>query len=314
MSLVNILKSAAHRLRDRAARPAPARAGRQLQEHDRPPAQEGAGALLAHRRRRHLHLPVARGDPRGDRDLGRLPDARGAAAPRPGRAPRRGPRRAQSARRSPAATRSPSTATSARSAARCSTSGWPATTATGRSVLERHPRPPPDPLRAGPRRHRHVPAQGREEPGRDRADRRHQLPQDRRVRHRERPAGVQLRRRVQHRQPRHHRVHRGPQARRRLPLRPARGEPGTQDQAEEVRPDRHRRGDHRPHERAGIQEAPVQRVHGGAPRPDGEDRRAVRHAALATRSRSTRRTTTRGRSAASRSRRTRSKSRRCGRC
>ncbi len=86
----------------------------------------------------------------------------------------------------------------------------------------RHPRPPPDPLRAGPHRHRHLPAQGREEPGRHRADRRHQLPQDRRVRHRERPPRLQLRRRVQHRQPRHHRVHRGPQARRRLPLRPAR--------------------------------------------------------------------------------------------
>ena len=40
--------------------------------------------------------------------------------------------------------------------------------------------------RAGPRRHRHVPAQGREEPGLDRAHRRHQLPQDRRVRHRTR--------------------------------------------------------------------------------------------------------------------------------
>ena len=37
-------------------------------------------------------------------------------------------------------------------------------------------------LREGPRRHRHVPAEGREEPGLDRAHRRHQLPQDRRVR------------------------------------------------------------------------------------------------------------------------------------
>ncbi len=36
--------------------------------------------------------------------------------------------------------------------------------------------------REGPRRHRHLPAQGREEPGLDRAHRRHQLPQDRRVR------------------------------------------------------------------------------------------------------------------------------------
>ena len=133
--------------------------------------------------------------------------------------------------------------------------------------------------RAGPHRHRHVPAQGREEPGRDRADRRHQLSQDRRVRHRERSAGVQFRRRVQHRQSRHHRIHRGPQARRRLPLRPAGRQPGAQDQAQEVRPDRHRRGDHRSHQRAGIQEAPVQRVHGGAARPDGQDRRPLRHPA-----------------------------------
>ncbi len=58
------------------------------------------------------------------------------------------------------------------------------------------------PLGAGPHRHRHVPAEGRKEPGLDRAHRRHQLPQDRRVRQRERSAGVQLRRRVQRRQPR----------------------------------------------------------------------------------------------------------------
>ena len=87
---------------------------------------------------------------------------------------------------------------------------------------------------------RHLPAQGREEPGRHRADRRHQLPEDRRVRHRERPPRLQLRRRIQHRQPRDHRVHRGPQARRRLPLRPPGSQPGAQDQAQEVRPDRHR--------------------------------------------------------------------------
>ncbi len=57
--------------------------------------------------------------------------------------------------------------------------------------------------REGPRRHRHVPAEGREEPGLDRAHGRHQLPEDRRVRLGLRPARVQLRRRVQHRQPRH---------------------------------------------------------------------------------------------------------------
>ena len=139
-----------------------------------------------------------------------------------------------------------STATCARSAGRCTTSAWPSTTATGprcssdvkvyRLILSR----------AGPHRHRHLPAQGREEPGLDRADRRHQLPQDRRVRHRQRSARLQLRRRVQHRQPRHRRVHRGAEARRGVPLRPARRLAGTQDQAEEVRADGHRRSDPRP--------------------------------------------------------------------
>ncbi len=63
-------------------------------------------------------------------------------------------------------------------------------------------------------------------------------------------------------------------------------------QAEEVRPDRHRRSDHRPHQRAGVSPAAEQRVHGGAARPHGEDRHPVRHDAGRTRSRSTRRTTT----------------------
>ena len=50
-------------------------------------------------------------------------------------------------------------------------------------VLEHVTRAPAPALREGPRRHRHVPAEGREEPGLDRAHGRHQLPQDRRVRH-----------------------------------------------------------------------------------------------------------------------------------
>jgi len=40
----------------------------------------------------------------------------------------------------------------------------------------------------------------------------------------------------------------------------------------EVRADRHRRGHPRPHERGRVQEAPLERVHGGAPRPHGQDR------------------------------------------
>ncbi len=43
--------------------------------------------------------------------------------------------------------------------------------------------------------------------------------------------------------------------------------------------DRHRRGDHRPHERARVPAAPEQRVHGGPAGPDGEDRHPVHHQA-----------------------------------
>ena len=95
-----------------------------------------------------------------------------------------------------------------------------------------------------------------------------------------RSARVQLRRRVQHRQPRHHRVRRGAEARRRVPLRPARRVAGAQDQAEEVRADRHRRGHPRPHQRGRVQEAPEQRVHGGAARPHDQDRHPVHHASV----------------------------------
>ena len=82
------------------------------------------------------------------------------------------------------------------------------------------------------------------------------------------------------------------EARRGVPLRPARRIAGAQDQAEEVRPDRYRRSDPRPHQRAGVSPAAEQRVHGSAARPHGEDRRAVRHPARRTRSRFTRRTST----------------------
>ena len=157
------------------------------------------------------------------RHLAQVPDARGAAAPGPARAARR------------ASWRSSTRAASADDyqvtikgdlcpfCRTCSTSGWPKYDGDWTAGAGGDQGLPPDPVRAGPHRHRHLPAQGREEPGLDRADRRHQLPQDRRVRHRQRPAGLQLRRRVEHRQPRPGRVHRGPQARRRVPLRPARG-------------------------------------------------------------------------------------------
>ena len=95
-----------------------------------------------------------------------------------------------------------------------------------------------------------------------------------------RSARVQLRRRVQHRQSRHSRVRRDLEARRRVPLRSARRDSGAQDQAEEVRADRHRRGDPRPHERGRVQEAPQQRVHGGAARSHREGRHPVHHESL----------------------------------
>ena len=75
------------------------------------------------------------------------------------------------------------------------------------------------------------------------------------------------------------RVRRSPEARRGVPLRPAGRQPGAQGQAEEVRPDRHRRGDPGPHERARVSPAAEQRVHGSPARPHGEDRRPVRHEA-----------------------------------
>ncbi len=90
--------------------------------------------------------------------------------------------------------------------------------------------------------------------------------------------------------------------------------PGAQDQAEEVRPDRHRRGDHRPHQRAGVQEAAEQRVHGGAPRPHREDRHPVHHPARRRDQDLREGLQQPTRSAASTSPRTRSRWRPCGRC
>ena len=70
----------------------------------------------------------------------------------------------------------------------------------------------------------------------------------------------------------------------------------------------------RPHQRAGVPEAPEQRAHGGVPRPHGQDRHPVQHASGRTRSRSTAGTSTTGSIRASTSRRTRSRWRRCGPC
>ena len=263
-------------LRPREARHPAARAGRVEQVDDRAIAEEGARALLAHRRRRALHVRVAgaRGA-RSRRERPRaVPHARGAAAAHSRRVARQGGRRARPVERAPPRERRgrprprvplPLQAP-ARSLQRRLGQGR---RARARAAVRA--------LGEGPRRHRHVPAQGREEPGLDRADGRHQLPQDRRVRLGQRPARVQLRRRVQHRQPGDRRVRRGAQARRGVPLRSARRLAGAQGQAEEVRADRHRRGHHRPHQRGRVQEAALQRVHGGAARPHHQDRHPVHH-------------------------------------
>ena len=89
---------------------------------------------------------------------------------------------------------------------------------------------------------------------------------------------------------------------------------GAQDQAEEVRPDRHRRGHPRPHQRAGVQAAAEQRVHGGAARPHDQDRRPLRHPAHRRDQDLREGLQRRARSRASTSPRTRSRSRPCGRC
>ena len=91
------------------------------------------------------------------------------------------------------------------------------------------------------------------------------------------------------------------------------GVAGAQDQAQEVRPDGHRRGDHRSHQRGRVQEAPQQRVHGGAPRPDGEDRHPVHHQARR-RDQDLRQRTTAPSGSRSTSLPTPWRWRRCGRC
>ena len=265
MRLVHVLQVGGAGLRPREARHPPARAGRLVEVDDRAPAQEGLeeysrtpeGALYTFEWDMPKELAAHHRRARGVR----VADARRAAAPHPAEWREQGVRGARARQRAVPDPRRGR-----------SESGVPVHLPRADAALrgrlvegdQPHARQAPHPVGEGSRRYRHVPAEGREEPGLDRAHRRHQLPQDRRVRLGLRSARVQLRRRVQHRQPRHRRVHRGAQARRRVPLRPARRVAGAQDQAEEVRADRHRRGHPRPHQRGRIQEAPEQRVHGGA--------------------------------------------------
>ena len=171
-------------LRHRAARPAAARPGRLVQVHDRPPAEEGAGGLLARRTRARSTL-LLRGRSAGTAADGeqprRLPDARGAAAPDPARV--RAPRAGRLNEKLPDDQQASASKGDLCPFCRQDVRGLCAPVR--RRLDEGHRArqgAPPGPVREGPRRHRHLPAQGREEPGLHRAHRRHQLPQDRRVR------------------------------------------------------------------------------------------------------------------------------------
>ena len=86
-------------LRHRAPRAAAARPGRQLQEHDRPPAEEGPGALLQDRRGALYTFGWREEGLDGADTYHRLPDARGAAAADPHRVPRRRARPSSTRRR-----------------------------------------------------------------------------------------------------------------------------------------------------------------------------------------------------------------------
>ena len=152
----------------------------------------------------------------------------------------------------------------------------------------------PDPLREGPRRHRHLPAQGREEPGLDRADRRHQLPQDRRVR-------LGLDPRAFNFDGEFNIANRGIiEFVEVLKLDVAflydllGAVAGAQDQAEEVRrrPTSTRSSSGTPNEPE-YRRLQYNEFMEALARPHGEDRHPVHHAARPKRSRSTRRTTTR---------------------
>ena len=174
-------------LRPREARHPPARPGRLVEEHDRAPPQAGrraatrarptarstrsSGSNLAGTGHRRAHEIDRFPSPMNEEPLRLIPPewrAKAIERARPLERPVQGPRRRRPRPGEPLHLQAPD----ARS-----------TTATGRRWSQNHIRVPRLVLeREGPRRHRHLPAEGREEPGLDRAHRRHQLPEDRRVR------------------------------------------------------------------------------------------------------------------------------------
>ncbi len=149
-------------LRHRKTRAAAARAGGQQQEHHRPAAEEGAGALLAARRRGLVHARLGR--PGESRPGALVPDERRAAAPDSRPLPRgssdAAQRRARSQRLS---------GPDQRRAVPLLPLRLQRTAEALRRRLDardrRRARQAADPERERPHRHRHVPAEGRKEPG-----------------------------------------------------------------------------------------------------------------------------------------------------
>ena len=254
MSLVNVLKSAANRYGTERRVSAAPRAGGQLQEHDRPTAQERAGALLEEPTTEALYTFGWREEGLdGDGHLRRLPDARGAAPPRP-----------------PGDSAGVMVDSLSAEVVR-------------RRLPDRHRRRPlpvlpPDVQRADGRsyggdwskvlddvRVRRLILSEQDRVGIGTFQPKDEKNQD----------ATELTGDINYRKIAEYGTESDPrafnfdgefnianrgiiefievlEARRRLPLRSARRQPGAQDQAQEVRPDRHRRSDHRPHQRAGI--------------------------------------------------------------
>ena len=269
------------RLRHRAARPPAARPGRQLQEHDRPPAQEGAGALLAHRRGRALHLRLdARRRPTATRPCADCPMHEEPLHLIPLEIRADGRRRSSTQGRDRAATtitiegdlcpfcrqmfNERLAAVRRRLERRCSSD-----VKVCRLILSEKDR-----IGIGT-------FQPKDEKNQDSTE----LTGD--INYRKiaeygtdsRPARVQLRRRAQHRQPRHRRVHRGAQARRRVPVRPAR-----RVQEHKIKPKKFAQTDIDEVILGHTNEPEYKKLQNNEfmealPRPHGEDRRAVRHPA-----------------------------------
>ncbi len=185
MKLVNVFKSAAQQLRHREARHPPARAGGLLEVAPSPASSRRGsrrtrktpdGALYT------FAWDIERTNPEGQRRREVMPCPMNEEPlhliPQEWRASRRTPSSRPRRAASPSPTRGdlcPACRFVYKELMTEYSGDWQKVVSHVRVQSAR-------PLREGPGRHRHLPAQGREEPGLHRAHRRHQLPEDRRVR------------------------------------------------------------------------------------------------------------------------------------